>query len=121
MSDGLHIRWRETAPDRGLLTYALAELDVLHSTWPETLQCNIVIERAHLLVATADEADLSDVPQFHAQVELDLGRRSQPVRARALHSDLYAALRAAFDDLRDAMPVYASHNDATHVTSEAAA
>jgi len=111
VSDGLHIRWRETAPDRGLLTFALAEIDALHSTWPETLQCNIVIERARLLVATADEADLSDEPHFHAQVELDLGRRSPPVRARALHSDLYAALRTAFGDLRDAMPAYTGHND----------
>jgi hypothetical protein len=110
VSDGLHIRWRETAPDRGLLTYALAEIDALHGTWPETLQCNIVIERARLLVATADEADL--------------GRRSPRVKARALHSDLYAALRAAFGDLRDAMPVYTGHNDyAAHneVRSEVAA
>ena len=118
MSDGLHIRWRETAPDRGLLTYALAEIDALHSTWPETLQCNIVIERAPMLVATLDEADLSDGPRFHAQVELDLGRRSPRVKARALHSDLYAALRAAFGDLRDAMPAYVGHND---VSAEVAA
>ena len=27
MSDGLHIRWRETAPDRGLLSFALSELE----------------------------------------------------------------------------------------------
>lgn len=118
MSDGLHIRWRETAPDRGLLTYALAEIDALHSTWPETLQCNIVIERAPMLVATADEADLGDEPRFHAQVELDLGRRSPRVKARVLHKDLYAALRVAFSDLRAAMPIHGAHHD---VSTEAAA
>lgn len=115
VSDGLHIRWRETAPDRGLLTFALAEIDALHSQWPETLQCNIVIERAPLSLAC--DADDGEQPRFLAQVELDLGRRSPRVKAKVLHSDLYAALRAAFGDLRDAMPTYVGND----VTAEAAA
>ncbi|MEY4514470.1 MAG: hypothetical protein RLZZ450_6592 [Pseudomonadota bacterium] len=120
MSDGLHIRWRETAPDRGLLTFALAEIDALHSQWPETLQCNIVIERAPLLLAAdADaDADANDEPRYYAQVELDLGRRSPRVNARVLHGDLYVALRAAFTDLRVAMPTYVGHTD---VSAEVAA
>lgn len=108
MSDGLHIRWRETAPDRGLLTFALAEIDALHSQWPETLQCNIVIERAPLALAT--ETDEAEQPRYHAQVELDLGRRSPRVKAKVVHTDLYAALRAAFSDLRDTMPIYAGND-----------
>lgn len=114
MSDGLHIRWRETAPDRGLLTFALAEIDALHSQWPETLQCNIVIERAPLSLASAAD---SDEPRYHAQVELDLGRRSPRVKAKVLHSDLYAALRAAFSDLRDAMPAYAGNDVSAEVAA----
>jgi hypothetical protein len=98
VSDGLHIRWRETAPDRGLLSFALAELDVLHCTWPETLQCNIVIERAPSASAGS--------PRFQAHVELKLGLRSPVVKAAALSDDLYAALRSAFGDLRAAMPEY---------------
>jgi hypothetical protein len=39
------------------------------------------------------------------------------MKAKVLHSDLYAALRAAFSDLRDAMPVYAGND----VTAEVAA
>ena len=97
MSDGLHIRWRETAPDRGLLSFALAELDVLHCTWPETLQCNIVIERA---------PSASESVRYQAHVELKLGLRSPVVRAAAVSEDLYAALRSAFGDLRAAMPEY---------------
>ena len=98
MSDGLHIRWRETAPDRGLLSFALSEIDALHATWPETLQCNIVIERA---------PSEHGHGQFHAHVELDLGRRSPRVRAKALSADAYVALHSAFGDLRSSMPRYA--------------
>jgi hypothetical protein len=98
VSDGLHIRWRETAPDRGLLSFALSELEVLHTAWPETLQCNIVIERAPSEHGNG---------QFHAHVELDLGRRSPRVRAKALSPDAYVALHSAFDDLRIRMPRYA--------------
>ena len=94
VSDGLHIRWRETAPDRGLLSFALSELDVLHATWPETLQCNILIERA----------PSNGHVEFHAHVELDLGRRSPRVQAEALGTDVYVALHSAFDDLRSSMP-----------------
>jgi len=103
VSDGLHIRWRETAPDRGLLAFALAEIDALHGTWPETLQCNIIIERAPSVAG--------EEPRYHAHVELDLGRRSPRVRAKSLDADAYAALKNAFGDLRDAMPVYAGLND----------
>jgi hypothetical protein len=117
VSDGLHIRWRETAPDRGLLTFALAEIDALHSQWPETMQCNIVIEPACTLVATADDVERSDEPRFHAQVELDLGRRSPRVKAKALHSDLYAALSAAFGELRVTMPTYAGHDATAEVAA----
>ena len=95
VSDGLHIRWRETAPDRGLLSFALSELEALHSTWPETLQCNIVIERA---------PSEHGHGQFHTHVELDLGRRSPRVRAKALSPDVYVALHSAFRDLRSSMP-----------------
>ena len=97
MSDGLHIRWRETAPDRGLLTFALAEIDALHSAWPETLQCNIVIERAR---TAGNERDAA----FHADVELDLGRRSPRVRVAAQSDDAYSALRSAFCSLRGMLP-----------------
>jgi hypothetical protein len=98
VSDGLHIRWRETAPDRGLLSFALSEIDALHGTWPETLQCNIVIER--------DSGSL-DGARFRAHVEIDLGRRSPKLQAKALNCDAYTALRAAFGDLKDSMPAYA--------------
>lgn len=103
MSDGLHIRWRETAPDQGLLSFALAEIDALHSTWPETLQCNIVIDRVPSV--------LPDEPRFQAHVELNLGRRSPKVAADARSEDLYVALRRAFGELRDAMPTYAGLHD----------
>lgn len=103
MSDGLHIRWRETAPDQGLLAFALAEIDGLHSAWPETLQCNIVIDRVPSV--------LPDEPRYRAHVELNLGRRSPRVNACAHGEDLYVALRSAFRDLRDAMPTYVGIND----------
>lgn len=97
MSDGLHIRWRETAPDRGLLSFALSELEALHSRWPETVQCNIVIERA--------PAD-ADARGVQADVELVLGRRSPRVRVTASSDDARGALRQAFGELRIAMPEY---------------
>jgi hypothetical protein len=101
--DGLRIRWRETAPDRGLLTLALSEMDVLHCAWPETMQCNIVIER----VPAASAGD-----EIRADVELVLGRRSPRVRAKARAADPYIALRDAFDDLRNSMPPYAGLSSA---------
>ncbi|MDB4989657.1 MAG: hypothetical protein JWN04_4835 [Myxococcaceae bacterium] len=105
VSDGLHIRWRETAPDRGLLAFALKQIDALHGAWPETLQCNIVIERERAPSAAKAE------PRFRAQVELDLGHRSPRVKAHALNADLYAAIRQAFCDVRLSMPAYAALNE----------
>ena len=74
----------------------------MHSAWPETLQCNIVIERAPR--ACEDEGD-----GYRAHVELDLGRRSPRVRSKALSGDVYAALRSAFSGLRDSMPAYTGY------------
>src|SRR4051794_335147 len=103
VSDGLHIRWRETAPDRGLLSFALAELDALHSTWPETLQCNIVVERAPVL-ALAPEGALRSLsesePRYQMNVELDLGHRAPRVKAHALGCDLYTAISRAFSEIK---------------------
>ena len=108
MSDGLHIRWRETAPDRGLLAFALAEIDALHSAWPETLQCNIVIERAPLRAAEClAVGEDESCAIFLAHVELELGRRSPRVFAEGRSEDVYSALRSAFHELRDIMPTYA--------------
>lgn len=115
MSDGLHIRWRETAPDRGLLSYALTEIDALHTTWPETLQCNIVIERDHVLPG------LDASPRFRAHVELDLGRRSPRLRAKASAGDVYGALARAFGDLRGSMPVYEGSASGELETADVAA
>ncbi len=98
MSDGLHIRWRETAPDRGLLAFALSEIDTLHSAWPETLDCNIVIERAGRASARGAASD-----GFYAHVALERGRREPCLRATGLHDNAYSALRSAFDDLRDSL------------------
>jgi ribosome-associated translation inhibitor RaiA len=97
------------------LTFALAEIEALHSQWPETLQCNIIIERAPLSLACGPDGD---EPRYQAQVELDLGRRSPRVKAKVMHTDLYAALRAAFGDLRDTMPTYAG-NDVTAAVAAA--
>jgi hypothetical protein len=80
----LHIRWRETAPDRGLLAFALAELDVLH-------------ERA--------AATLDGHTRFCAHVKIELNRRGAGVSAKATGDDCYAALRRAFADLRVTMPI----------------
>ncbi len=99
MSDGVHIRWRETAPDRGLLSFALSELDALHSAWPETLECNIVIERA----AQAADQRGAEPSGFHADVELDLGWRSPRLHAAAQSENAYGALRSAFDALRQSL------------------
>jgi hypothetical protein len=96
-SDGLHIRWRETAPDRGVLDFALAQLDDLHIRWPETVQCNIVIERA----PSAVTAQL----RYRAHLSIELNRRGDAVTAKATGDDPYAALRCAFGDLRNCMPV----------------
>lgn len=110
MSDGLHIRWRETAPDRGLLAFALAEIDALHGAWPETLQCNIVIERAPSPTQCAEHGEGcrgEGCAEFYAHVELELGRRSPRVYAEGRDQDVYSALRSAFHELRDSMPAYA--------------
>lgn len=95
-SDGLYIRWRETAPDRGVLAFALEQLDALHLLWPETVQCNIMIERAPCAMPTQ--------PRYQAQLTIELNRRGQAVKARATGDDPYAAIRCAFGDIRNCMP-----------------
>jgi hypothetical protein len=96
-SDGLYIRWRETAPDRGVLDFALAQLEDLHLRWPETVQCNIVIERAPCAVGNQ--------LRYRAHLSIELNRRGDAVTAKALGDDPYAAIRCAFGDLRNCMPV----------------
>ena len=95
-SDGLHIRWRETAPDRGVLDFALAQLDDLHNRWPETVQCNIVIERAPSVLTTQ--------LRYSAHLKIELNRRGDCVKAKAIGDDPYAAIRCAFGDVRNCMP-----------------
>lgn len=94
MDDGLNIRWRQTAPDRGLVTLALEELQALHAQWPETMQCEIVIERAGQVGGDS----------YRVSVEIDFGlmarARGEGVHARATSREIAGALRAAFAKLR---------------------
>jgi hypothetical protein len=111
-SDGLHFRWRETAPDQGLLTFALSQLDDMHGSWPDPVQCNIIVERSPVS-ATASEGVRPSAPcepssRYRAHVEIKLGRRTPSVLAKATGDDPYAALRRAFGDLRHCMPVPAT-------------
>jgi|GEM_PF-4555767 len=97
MSDGFFIRFREMAPEEGLLNLALAEISSLHDTWPERLQCNIVIAHGSRELAGGG---------FNAQVEVELGRGA-PIAGAADCEDPYAALRTAFRSLRQQIPMVA--------------
>lgn len=97
MSDGFFIRFREMVPEEGLLNLALSEISSLHDTWPERLQCNIVI---------AQHGRPSDGGSFNAEVELELGRGA-PIAGQAACEDPYAALRTAFRSLRQRIPMVA--------------
>jgi hypothetical protein len=94
MDDGLNIRWRLTAPDRSLVSLALEELDALHAQWPETMQCDIVIERAGPLHLSG----------YRVSVEIDFGliarARGDGAGAKATANDMAVALRDAFGKLR---------------------
>jgi hypothetical protein len=94
VDDGLNIRWRQTAPDRSLVSAALDELSALHAQWPETMQCDIVIERAGPLSAKL----------YRVSVEIDFGlvarARGEGAEAEAVALDIDTALRAAFGKLR---------------------
>lgn len=93
MDDGLNIRWRQTAPDRSLVTLALEELRALHAQWPETVQCDIVVERASALSQL-----------YRVAVDIDFGlvarARGEGAEADAVARDIAAAMRMAFDKLR---------------------
>jgi hypothetical protein len=108
-SDGLHFRWRETAPDQGLLTFALSELDDMHGSWPDPVQCNIIVERSPTSGIASEGVGPSALcklaSRYRAHVEIKLGRRTPSVLAKATGDDPYAALRRAFGDLRHCMPV----------------
>ena len=97
MADGFFIRFREMVPEEGLLNLALSEISSLHETWPERLQCNIVIAHARK----------TDGVRFNAEVELELGRGEQPIAGQAVCEDPYAALRTAFRSLRQRIPMVA--------------
>ncbi|MFT3927954.1 MAG: HPF/RaiA family ribosome-associated protein [Myxococcales bacterium] len=97
MSDGFFIRFREMVPEEGLLNLALAEISSLHDTWPDRLQCNIVI---------AQGAHEPQGGRFNAEVEVELGRGA-PIASRADCEDPYAALRSAFRSLRQRIPMVA--------------
>jgi hypothetical protein len=102
--DGLNIRWLETAPDRSLVPLALDELNVLHTQWPGTVQCEIVIERAGQLGAN----------MYRVSVDIDFGlaartrggrsagvraRASEGAEAQAVAASIQGALRTAFAKL----------------------
>lgn len=80
-----------------MLDFALEQLDDLHLSWPETVQCNIVIERAAAAVAGQS--------RYCALLTIELNRRGAAVKAKATGDDPYAAIRCAFGDLRNCMPV----------------
>jgi hypothetical protein len=94
VDDGLNIRWRQTAPDRSLVALALDELQALHTQWPETVQCDIVIEPAESLSANL----------YRVSVDIDFGlvarARGEGLEAQAVALEIGAAMRAAFDKLR---------------------
>jgi ribosome-associated translation inhibitor RaiA len=98
MSDGFFIRFREMVPEEGLLNLALAEMSSLHDTWPERLQCNIVI---------AQHERVTNGARFNAEVELELGRGEDRIAGQAVCEDPYAALRTAFRSLRQRIPMVA--------------
>jgi hypothetical protein len=105
VDDGLNIRWRQTAPDRGLVTLALAELQALHAQWPETVQCEIIIERAGQLGAEARGAAREQSRDaYQVSVKIDFGliarARGEGVRAEATSAEIASALRSAFAQLR---------------------
>jgi hypothetical protein len=96
--DGLSIRWRETAPDRALISMALTQLDELHGGSRDAMQCEILIERV----------GLPERVEYHARIDLGggVGRRARDLRvqADALSSDPARALRRAFRALRSKLP-----------------
>lgn len=93
MDDGLNIRWRQTAPDRGLLALALDELRALQGQWPGTKQCDVIVERV-----TA----LSEL--YRVSVDIDFGivarARGERAGAEAVAHDVALALRQAFQRLK---------------------
>lgn len=93
MDDGLNIRWRQTAPDRSLLALAMDELRALHTQWPGTKQCDVVVERA---------ATFSGM--YRVSVEIDFGAvaraRGEHAGAEAVAHDVTLALRQAFQRLK---------------------
>jgi ribosome-associated translation inhibitor RaiA len=95
MSDGYFIRFREMIPEEGLLKLAMAEISMLHDTWPERVQCNIVIASRH---PCAHER------RYDAEVQVELGRGDN-IESKAASADPYAALRQAFRALRQRMPM----------------
>lgn len=98
MEDGLSIRWRETAPDRALVSMALAELAQLHEGSSDAMQCEILIER----VSHPERVE------YHARVDLGggLGRRARrtQLQADALSSEPMRAVRRAFSQLKSLLP-----------------
>jgi len=97
MSDGFFIRFREMVPEEGLLNLALSEISSLHETWPERVQCNIVIAQREPRVAG---------DRFAAEIQLSLGRGAS-IAGKASCEDPYAALRTAFRSLRQHIPMVA--------------
>jgi hypothetical protein len=102
MYDGLNIRWRETAPDRALVSLALAELEILHHGSTDAMQCNIVIER--IAGPTSDARGF----MYRACVDIGggLGRRERlrHLKADGLSIEPGRALHAAFCKLRAMAP-----------------
>jgi hypothetical protein len=102
--DGLNIRWRETAPDRALVSMALAELEELHQGSTDAVQCEIVIER----VARGAACEARTTYLYHALVDIGSGvgrrERRRHLQADALSSEPARALRSAFGKLKAMAP-----------------
>lgn len=101
MYDGINIRWRETAPDRALVSLALSELEALHGGSTDAVQCNIVIER---VPARTD----ARAPLYRANIDIGggVGRRERRkhLTADGLSIEPGRALRTAFSKLRALAP-----------------
>jgi hypothetical protein len=98
VDDGLNIRWRETPPDRALVSMALDELAELRDGSSDAMQCEILIERV----------SHSERTEYHARVGIGggVGRRARRghVQADAHSSEPRCALRHAFSQLKALLP-----------------
>jgi ribosomal subunit interface protein len=93
MNEALQVTFRHMTTSPQIRELCEQKLQKLRQQYPDATSCHVILDCPG---ATHHRKGI----EFHAQLELTVGRTHTRIAAEALHEDAYAAVRQVFDNAR---------------------